>query len=104
MKKYKPQITRGRLLAYACEGGVVHERSQQGFVTFGTIFFNRPHECRFAVVEPYMANTHGETYWAVDLLDLHQLPAGEYVNGAFYEFPDPDAATLAAIINHEIWN
>jgi len=82
---------RYRLIAYVCEGGVVHEVHEEGRSTFSRVFRNNPDGCRYAVVQC------GGEFWVFDIYDAKMGLRGDmFFPGRYHVLPTEDAAIAAA--------
>lgn len=84
---------RYRVVAYVCEGGVVHETHDLGFSVFHAVYTRNPEGCRYAVTEL----SGGQ--WRV--FDLWSCPLDEYFRaevGKYRDFETEDAAIMACVL------
>lgn len=85
-------IARYRIIAYVCEGGVIHERREEGSSTFSRVFTMNPDGCRYAVV------SFRDEYHVYDMFDVKMSGHGEFFPGKYHVFSDEDAALTAAVM------
>jgi hypothetical protein len=85
-----------RIIAFVCEGGVIHTVQDEGFSSFGRVFRSNPAGCRWVV-------TWGEgEYRVYDLDDVMQLADGDFTKsfhpGKYHVFACEEAALAAAAL------
>lgn len=85
---------RYRIIAYVCEGGVVHPTNNIGYANDTQVILLNNHDCRYAVVE-----TGGE-YRAYDLHEFDVARNFAMTLTAFRSFPTEDAAIMACALTH----
>jgi hypothetical protein len=84
---------RYKLIAYVCEGGVVHSVDDEGFSTFSRVFRDNPAGCRWAVVW-----SCGE-YQVHDIFDAKMGERGDvFFPGRYHAFTTEEAAITAAMM------
>ena len=84
---------RFRVVAYACDGGVVHEVNDLGFSAFRDVYVRNPSGCRYAVAET--------TAGSYRVFDLWSCPLDEYFRadiGKYRDFDTEDAAVMACVL------
>lgn len=82
---------RYRIIAYVCEGGVVHERREEGACEFSRVFRMNPDGCRYAVVGV------GGEFHVYDIFDC-KMHVDAFYPGRHFVFPTEDAAIAAAVL------
>ena len=92
MTDHDPTILRHRLIAYVCEGGVVHQIDDEGVSTFSRIFRSNPAGCRWVVVQTL------DRYRVYDIYDAKMGDRGPdvFLPGRYHAFDTEDAAMMAA--------
>lgn len=83
------------LRAYMCDGGVLHERQDEGASTLFQIFLQRPDDCRYAILE-----VPSDGFLSVDLFDLRQSSYHDLHLGAHTRHETYDAAIVATAIRY----
>jgi hypothetical protein len=86
-------ILRVRIIAYVCEGGVVHDKREEGVSTFSRMFRLNPDGCRYAVVGVQ------DKFHVYDIFDCKMGERGDvFLPGRHFVFPTEDAAIAAAAL------
>ena len=87
---------RYRLLAYMCEGGVLHPVNDEGMSAVYDIFVRRPSRCKYAIVQ-HLDEFHVADLFTVRWLDRTQP---EMCFGVTYRHKTFDAAIMAASMTY----
>jgi len=94
---------RGLVIAYVCEGGVMHPTNDMGERLLEHVYAYRPKGCRYVVMKVR------KKYWMIDLNDLHMhkvsvhatTPTDICAPGYHRIFDNEDAAIAAAVMIHD---
>jgi hypothetical protein len=90
-------MSRYRIVAYVCEGGVVYEVNDLGHSDFQRFYVHNPDGCRYGVAEV------GDEVRAYDFFDCTFDGSFRAQPGAYQSFPDENTAVMAcALRNHAL--